>query len=124
MLINVSNHPSQYWPENQMELAISQFSTLIDLPFSAIDPRSTEGVIDLLASDYFTKIMAILDECANEPYAHAIHIQGEYTFVFRLVTLLKASGIRCIASTSNRNVEYQESGDKIVKFDFIGFRDY
>lgn len=124
MLINFSNHPTGDWSESQIAMAKGAFGTLVDVPFPAVDPGAHECEIDQMAADYFSRLTTMLDECANEPCANAVHIQGEFTFVFRLVTLLKASGIRCIASTSLRNVVFQESGEKIVKFDFVGFRDY
>ncbi len=124
MLINFSNHPSVNWSESQIAMAKSTFGALVDVPFPAVDPGAQEREIDQMALDYYSRLTTMLDECANEPYVNAVHIQGEFTFVFRLVTLLKASGIRCIASTSNRNVEFEEGGEKLVKFDFVGFRDY
>ena len=53
-----------------------------------------------------------------------IHIMGEMTFTFRLVEKLKAAGIRCVASTSERVVQELSDGKKVVQFSFVRFREY
>jgi hypothetical protein len=53
----------------------------------------------------------------------AVHLMGEMTFTFRLVTMLQAAGIPCIASTTHRTVE-ERDGKKIVQFEFVQFRPY
>jgi hypothetical protein len=54
---------------------------------------------------------------------NAVHIMGEMTFTFRLITVLKKAGIFCIAATTKRNV-VQEGNAKISYFEFIQFREY
>jgi len=124
MLINLSNHPSDNWESKQKEKAISSFGSIIDLSFPPIDPQWTKLEISIKAKEYFNKCMLIFDQCANEPKANAVHIQGEFTFVFRLVIMLKQSDIKCLASTTLRNAEELDDGKKIVKFQFIQFREY
>lgn len=124
MFINLSNHPSEKWDKKQITQAKNQFGTIVDLTFPIVDPAGNEEYIWQLATSYFKNIVSIFDQCANEPKANAVHIQGEFTFVYRLVTLLKQSGITCLASTSKRNIVENNAGEKIVKFSFVRFRKY
>jgi hypothetical protein len=123
MLINLTNHPSKKWTTQQITVAKQLFGTIADIDFPAINPNATSSEIDEIAHEYFTKTVAYFDQCANTTHTNAVHIQGEFTFVFRLVTMLKTSGISCVASTSNRKVELVE-GKKVVEFNFIQFREY
>ena len=123
MLINLSNHPNEKWDIKQKEKAIKTYGLIQDMPFPAINPSWESEEVSLLAHQYFDKINLMFDQCANEPKPNAVHIQGEFTFVFKLVTLLKSSGINCIASTSKRIVNETSKG-KIVQFDFVQFREY
>ena len=123
MLINLSNHPSTKWGEKQTNTAIKTYGEILDIPFPSISPEMTSVEVFTMAESYYNKVSAVLDQCANEPKPNAVHIQGEFTFVFKLVTLLRSSEISCIASTSERKVE-EKDGKKIVEFDFVQFREY
>ena len=123
MLINLSNHPQAKWGESQQLAANLQFGIIADLVFPSIDPHSNSAEIEQIALEYFNKITNMLDLCGNEPKANAVHIQGEFTFVFNLVNLLKSSGIMCVASTSKRKVQ-ELDGRKVVEFNFVQFREY
>ena len=123
MLLNLSNHHSSQWGEKQKRTAQSKFGTVVDMDFPLINPDATTEAVIKLALTWFDKITAVLDECANEPFPNAVHIQGEFVFVFHLVSLLKKSGIMCIASTSERNVQ-QIGEKKIINFNFVQFREY
>ena len=124
MLINLSNHPSERWDEVQKSLAESAYGAILDMPFPSVDPEADERAVTALAKDYFGRVTAVFDECANEPKPNAVHVQGEYTFVFALVSMLLGSGIRCVASTSRRRVEHEKDGRKVSVFEFVRFREY
>ena len=124
MLINLSNHPSEKWEKKQKSTANNNFGSITDLRFPAIDPSWDKEAVNKKVDEYFDKISSVLDQCANEPKPNAVHIQGEFTFVYQLVSLLKSSGIICVASTSTRNAVEVENGQKIVKFSFVQFRAY
>ncbi len=124
MLINLSNHPVKSWSEKQLETARKIYGTVMDMEFPAVNPEASKEEVRKLAFDFFNKITKITDQCANQPLPVAVHIQGEFTFVFNLVTLLKSSGIKCVASTSKRNVTETSPGEKIIKFEFVQFREY
>ncbi len=115
MLLNLSNHPSPLWPENQTLAAIEKYGSIQDMPFPAIDPASKEEDLDLLTEEYFTKI--------EQLQPTAVHIMGELTFTIRLVNRLKSIGIPCIASTTKRNAT-ENGNTKTSIFEFIAFRAY
>ena len=53
-----------------------------------------------------------------------VHLMGEMTLTYILVRKLKASGIRCVASTTARSVVENADGTRTSDFDFVRFRDY
>mgnify|MGYP006892263374 FL=1 len=117
MLLNLSNHPSDLWSENQKKIAVKSYGAISDLPFPAISPEwDTEQVMDL-AEEYLMKVTAYKDILA-------VHIQGEFTFTFALVHMLQNANIKCIVSTTKRIVHMKKDGSKISRFKFIQFRDY
>ena len=124
MLINLSNHPSIDWGEKQKSTAIQQFGEIIDFNFPQINPEISSKDVKQLAKTYFDKIMTITKQQENQELTFAVHIQGEFTFVFALVTMLKKSDVKCIASTTERKSVEKDDGTKISIFSFIQFREY
>jgi hypothetical protein len=115
MLLNLSNHPSTAWPQNQLASA-SRWGEVQDLPFPQIDPSAQQGDIEELAHKFLRLILEI------KP--NAVHLMGELTFTFKLVQLLKSHGITVLASTTHRTTEVRPDGTKISKFEFVQFRHY
>lgn len=115
MLLNLSNHPSVNWPEEQIKAATEQYGSIKDLPFPQIDPSAASIDVEKLAEEYEHKI--------REINPTAIHIMGEMTFTYKLVTRLKDIGIPCIASTTERITEV-DNNIKTSVFKFIQFRPY
>lgn len=118
MLINFSNHPSEYWGKKQLEAA-KEYGELVDVPFPAIDPEADENCIKSLAEKYTEQLLAYAKD-----HLLTVHIMGEMTFVYRVVSLLKEQGITCIASTTVRDAEMTDDGRKISDFQFVKFRRY
>ena len=115
MLLNLSNHPSANWPQEQMDAAIQQYGSVQDLTFPQIDPSATSDDVEKLAEEYEHKIRKI------NPMT--VHIMGEMTFTYKLVTRLKDIGIACIASTTQR-ITQENDNVKTSVFKFIQFRSY
>jgi len=124
MLINFTNHPSERWSDKQINTAKEIYGTVLDYRFPEVPPEADEQEIKRMAEKYFNMIVAAFDSCANEPKPNAVHIQGEFTLVYRLVSLLKSSGITCVASTTRRIVVEHEDGTRTYKFEFVRFREY
>lgn len=119
MLINLSNHPSENWPEEQISTAVEMFGSVEDLPFPAVPPEASTEEVVKLAESFVEKIRKMLQTKED-----AVHIMGELTFVVALVRLLQDNAIRCVASTTVRSVEETEQGVKQSRFQFVKFREY
>jgi hypothetical protein len=119
MLINLSNHPLPTWSDAQKQAAEHTFGEVRDLEFPQVDPSIDSNSVSELAQQYLEQTLATLPNATN----NAIHIMGEMTFTYAFVHLAHAQGLRCVASTSQRDVvEYGD--EKHVRFKFIRFRDY
>ena len=116
--LNLSNHPSTNWSEEQLTAA-RIFGEIKDLPFPNIDESLDETGIEALTDDYLAQIKEL---SGGEPCT--VHIMGEMTFTYALVNKLKAEGYTCVASTSIRDVELLPDGSKQVRFHFCRFRKY
>ena len=113
MLLNLSNHPSANWAEEQLAAAGGRG---IDMPFPQVAPDGDEAYIENLANEY-------LDEILKMDNVEAVHIMGEMNFTYSLVNKLKAHNIKCVASTTKRET-VEENGVKVSKFKFVKFRNY
>ena len=119
MLYNISNHPSSEWNESQLAAARQLAGEVVDIEFPKISPYDSSEDIASLAQNFAITIAQKMD-----PEHDIAHVMGEHTFCFMLVNTLLSIGIRCVASTTNRVVNYTIEGDKISQFDFVAFRDY
>ncbi|MCF8229532.1 MAG: CRISPR-associated protein [Bacteroidales bacterium] len=120
MLLNLSNHPYQYWPEIQLQAAKLAYGKIVDMNFPPINPHADKNEISLLAEQYAKKCLALL----KDEKIKAVHIMGEMTFCFKVVSLLQQQNITCLASTSNRSATFITNNEKHAKFDFVRFREY
>ena len=118
MLVNFSNHPSRYWDNRQRE-ASRCYGDIFDLPFPAVAPNSSYDQLQTISQEWVQKIME-LGDAKNL----TVHIMGEMTFTFMVVTRLKELGIRCVASTTERKTTYNPDGTKVSEFQFVMFREY
>lgn len=119
MLINITNHPSNMWSENQINAA-KKYGEIFDMPFPNIDATANEKQISKLADQYLQKILNISKEKSI-----TVHLMGELTFTYALLKRLQQHGICCVASTSCRIVKKETSGHKEdVYFEFERFRIY
>ncbi|MBN9350053.1 MAG: hypothetical protein J0H55_05145 [Chitinophagaceae bacterium] len=116
MLLNLSNHPSATWPEEQVAAAIGKYNSVEDLAFPKINPEWDSDQIEQLAEEYEIKVRTLNPA--------AVHLMGEMTFTFKLVNRLKSIGIPCIASTTERIATEESNGNKTSVFQFVRFRSY
>lgn len=116
--INISNHPSDKWDEKQRDAAL-EYGRIVDMPFPNIDANDSADKIASLADEYIGKIKAIAS-----PYSAVVHLMGEQTFCFSLLTRLQKAGYRCVASTTKRIVQEIGNNERCVVFCFEKFREY
>ena len=118
LFINLSNHPSAGWGARQREAA-EMYGEIEDMGFPAIPPEAGEREITDLAEKYVARI-----EERAETRDVTVHIMGEMTFCYAVITRLRPLGIPCLASTTRRQVTETADGVKEVRFDFETFRKY
>lgn len=119
MLINLSNHPLSTWSNKQKNAAIALYGEVVDYPFPHVSPDSDLDEIKKLAKRIFEEI---INQYKDKKIT--LHIMGEFSLVYQLVSLFQLKKIPCVLSTSNRIVEEQTDGSKKVFFDFVKFRSY
>ena len=119
-MINVSNHPSNKWTDDQKK----GYSVIHDLPFPNIAPTIWQNELDELVTEFTMAIMAIVNKNNGVGIDTHVMVMGEMVFTYRLVSALKLRGIICVASTSERMVVEKPNGEKTVRFEFKGWRSY
>lgn len=121
MLINLSNHPSINWSQEQKLKALELYKEIVDITFPEVDPNGEEEYIENLAGEYLNKILEIKNRTSETV---VVHLMGELTFSFALLVKLKANGVRCVASTTQRVVMDEGNGRVTKLFRFVRFREY
>ena len=116
MLLNLSNHPSHLWSEHQLSEARRQFGAVTDMPFPIIPPEAATDEVRMMAEQLLLEIRKI------DP--SAVHLMGEMTCCFMLLSMLHDIGIPCYASTTHRSVIVENDGIKTTQFTFVQFRRY
>ncbi len=117
MFINLTNHPSDKWSEEQLEAA-RRYGEIVDLSFPIIEPTYSKDDIMFLVRECTETIMGIKEGVT------VVHVMGEMTFTYNLINALKDAGITCLASTTERNTIMTPDGKKISEFKFVQFREY
>lgn len=118
MFVNLSNHPSSAWSDSQLAAA-HKYGDIVELPFPVVDELWDSQEVDRMAKLYMDKVHSL-----SGPNNCVVHVMGEMTFTYKLVTMLKKDGYRCVASTTKRDVVLLPDGSKNVKFLFCRFREY
>lgn len=120
MFINISNHPSELWHESQLREA-EKFGEIVDFPFPQVSPFLDEDTLSFMANEIISEIDRIAHHDVNNC---VLHIMGEMTLTYVLVSRFSKLGYRCIASTTTRESELYSDGTKLSRFVFVRFRKY
>ena len=119
MFINHTNHASAKWSTPQEEAARA-WGEIEDLPFPDIGADWDEERVAKLAEESAARLI--------EKKPHAVLCQGEFTYVYHLVNLLRAAGVTVLAAASRREAVEEQAEDgsvrKISRFVFTRFREY
>ena len=119
MLVNLSNHPSSDWGEEQKAAALA-FGEIVDVPFPSVPSSCSNKYMDKLVKKAIGSILKV----AYPACEVTVHVMGEMTLTYKIVSQLKARGIHCVASTSERIVKDLDNGERISQFHFVAFREY
>lgn len=117
IFINLSNHPSSGWSEEQLSAARA-YGEIVDMPFPLVSPEATLEQVKGLGEQCVKDIMGLNGQKC------VVHVMGEMTLTYRIVSLLKRRSIPCVASTTERQVYTDENGNKVSTFRFVQFREY
>ena len=119
VFVNLSNHPSADWSEEQKKAALV-YGGIIDVPFPSVPSSCSDKAMQKLAD----KAIGAVTKAAYPAREVTMHVMGEMTLTYSIVNKLKARGIRCLASTSDRVANDLGNGEKISQFHFVEFREY
>lgn len=119
IFINYTNHPVKDWSEEQVSAAKKYAEELVDIPFIVIDPDKDEDDIEKIADSELKKILKVA-----EGHDATVHLMGEQTLSFSLIKKLQGLGVRCVASTTKREVKDLGNNKREVTFRFVKFREY
>ena len=119
VFVNLSNHPSADWSEEQKKAALA-YGGIIDVPFPSVPSSCSDQAMQKHAD----KAVGAVAKAAYPAREVTVHVMGEMTLTYRIVNKLKARGIRCLASTSDRVANDIGNGEKISQFHFVEFREY
>jgi len=114
ILINISNHPSASWDDNQKK----GWDKIIDVPFPNISADAKSSDVEDLAYDYLDKIKSI----CKQHNTNKIMLQGEFSFVFALQQLLLFDGEYDFYFPSTERKVTEKDGVKTSIFQFAGWR--
>ena len=117
--INHTNHPSARWEEAQ-RCAAEAYGVIADIPFPQIPADWDENAVRRLAEENARVILA------RSPAA--VLVQGEFTYTYALINLLKAADIPGLSACSERHVSERvnEAGETVheSRFAVCRFRAY
>jgi CRISPR-associated protein Csx16 len=119
IFLNLSNHPSSAWSEEQKDASLALgCSEIVDEQFPNVDPswawervsKEAKEVVDAIFEKYGGRIR------------HAM-VEGEFSMTVELVKKLQGKGVKCYVATTERDVVVE--GDvKKSRFSFKRFREY
>lgn len=118
VFLNLSNHPFADWQQSQ-KISASAYGEIVDFSFPIVKPQISEKKLRQLARQTVDKILTEYQDCDL-----TVHVMGEMTLTYHIVSLLKAAGVRCVASCTDREAEDLENGRKLSQFTFVRFREY
>lgn len=119
VFLNLSNHPSEDWESAQVFYA-QEYGIIYNRAFPQVGSELDSTGVDALAEDIKCEILNEYSGCAL-----TVHVMGEMTLTYALVSKLKSCGIRCVASCSERVSSFDpETGVKSSVFKFECFREY
>jgi hypothetical protein len=117
-MLNISNHPSGRWPEEQLSAVSAWADEVVDLPFPHVSPSMDADGLKELAEGILAEVES------HRSRVTAVHLMGELTLTYRLAYRLQQKGFTVLASTTERRVLQEENGQKTSEFRFVQFREY
>ncbi|HOK66370.1 MAG TPA: hypothetical protein PLV55_06115 [Anaerohalosphaeraceae bacterium] len=127
MFLNVSNHPSDKWSDEQKEAALKLADgPIIDIPFPDVPPEADRTEAALIADKLYDEVMQVINQDTRGIFTgnHAVMIMGEYSVFHKVVKRIQANPlyIPVYVATTKRIAE-ETKGVKKSVFQFVRFRE-
>jgi len=116
--INVSNHASKAWSDEQRAAATDLVAggEILDVAFPNVAPTATTEEVVVIAA----RLLDSLDPHGDSVWM----VQGEFTLTVTLVGMVQSRGDLVVAACSERVSLDMGDGKKVVSFRFVQFRGY
>ena len=117
MFVNISNHPSPKWGEDQLSAAKALGGDIRDIQFPNVPASASMAEVAALAA-------TLVEQCAP---GDVVMIMGETSLVYTTIRSLLAKGARVVVTTTERrSVEVTNPDGSVTKtavFGFVAFRE-
>lgn len=123
MFINISNHPSIRWSDDQINAARAYGGQIIDLPFPNVpaDETRVTGIAHFIVDSVYTVCHGV------EPKDVTVMVAGELSVCYYAISSLLYRGFKVVVACSERVSEEQVQPDgttkKVAVFKFVQFRE-
>jgi hypothetical protein len=117
MFINVSNHPSSRWSDDQREAALALGGEIRDVQFPNVPALATSDDVLDMAFDLADEIAAISQDVVAM-------VQGEFSLTIAVVNRLRAHGVKCVVACSEREVVETVANGETTKTAVFRFRQF
>ena len=118
--INLSNHSSKNWSEEQLNSAKQYSENVIDIPYPNIPPTATQEQIKDIMKDTLEKVI--------DANPKVVMCMGENITCHNFVKELEKLNIQTVATVTKpvtEKVKNEDGTERTIKtFKFEGFRDY
>ncbi len=85
ILINLSNHPSSKWSEEQK----AGWDEIVDIEFPNISADYDEIQVSKIVDKYLDRLVQLIPEIKAKGSDFNLMLQGEYTFCYMMFDILK-----------------------------------
>jgi hypothetical protein len=113
VFLNLSNHPSATWGEEQRRGPLALAERLVDHPFPVVPPAADGAELARLVQATLAGL--------PERLVGAM-VQGEYVVSALLVQALQARAVPCFVATTERSVQVGPDGAVSRRFGFVAWR--
>lgn len=123
IFVNVSNHPSIRWSDDQRNAALKIADTIVDVPFPNVPADETR--VTGIAHGIIDSVYSVIK--GRQPKDTTVMVAGELSVSFYAIQSLLNRGFKVVVACSDRVSEEQVQPDgstkKVAVFKFVQFRE-
>lgn len=121
MFVNLSNHPSEKWSDQQKGM-FSGGHAIVDIPFPPVPASASMVEVHAMARDIVAAHFIDPARGWTDGRKNRVMVQGEFSLTIELTRMLQALGWECVVACSERNTVDNDDGTKTTRFEFVRFR--